>query len=97
MRMGGETLSNGLAMLHQGEAVLTSPLTADLKAGIEAMKYNIPSNSQMPIENSSISSDTYYNININGINLSDPRSVARQVVGEINKQTNRRNFGRSIG
>jgi murein DD-endopeptidase MepM/ murein hydrolase activator NlpD len=96
MSEGGFTMSNGLANLHQGEAVLTSPLTADLKAGIEAMKYNVPQNNQGVIDASAISNNSVYNININGINLSDPRSVARQVVGEINKQTNRRNFGRSI-
>jgi murein DD-endopeptidase MepM/ murein hydrolase activator NlpD len=96
MRKGGFTMSNGLANLHKGEAVLTSPLTADLKAGIEAMKYNVPTNNQGVVDPSTISSNSVYNININGINLSDPRSVARQVVGEINKQTNRRSFGRSI-
>jgi murein DD-endopeptidase MepM/ murein hydrolase activator NlpD len=96
MRKGGITMSNGLANLHQGEAVLTSPLTADLKAGIEAMKYVMPSSSQPEVVAASTSSNLVYNININGTNLSDPRLVAKQVVGEINKQNSRREFGRRI-
>ena len=96
MRDGGFTMSNGLANLHKGEAVLTSPLTADLKAGIEAMKYNVPTQSEVPISASSISNNSVYNINITGTNLSDPRLVAKTVIGEINKQNGRREFGRSI-
>jgi hypothetical protein len=96
MREGGFTMSNGLANLHKGEAVLTAPLTRDLQDGVQAMKYNVPQNNQGVIDASAISNNSVYNISINGINLSDPRSVARQVVGEINKQTNRRSFGRSI-
>ncbi len=96
MRTGGETLSNGLAMLHQGEAVLTSPLTADLKAGIEAMKYNIPSQGQVPIDASSISTNTYYNINVNASGTNDPQMVAKQVVSAIRKEDKRRNFERTI-
>lgn len=96
MRGGGFTMSNGLANLHKGEAVLTSPLTADLKAGIEAMKYNIPSQGQVPIDASSISSNTYYNINVDASNSGNPKSVANEVVKAIRIEDKRRNFSRGI-
>jgi hypothetical protein len=60
------------------------------------MKYVMPSSSQPEVSAPSTSSNLVYNIIINGTNLSDPRVVAKQVVGEINKQNNRREFGRRI-
>jgi TP901 family phage tail tape measure protein len=96
MREGGLTMSNGLANLHKGEAVLTSPLTADLKAGIEAMKYNIPQNNQVPVDASAISNNSVYNINVDASGTNDPRVVAREVVKAIGTQENRRSFGRKI-
>ena len=96
MREGGLTMSNGLANLHKGEAVLTSPLTADLKAGIEAMKYNVPQNNQGFVDASAISNNSVYNINVDASGTNDPRAVAREVVKAINTQENRRNFSRKI-
>ena len=94
MRIGGFTKSNGLANLHKGEAVLTAPLTADLKAGIEAMKYNVPQQSNVPVDNSVVSANVQYNVNVSGINMANPRSVANQVVKAIKVEDKRRNFGR---
>jgi len=96
MRMGGITMSNGLANLHQGEAVLTSPLTADLKAGIEAMKYNIPQNNQGSVDASTISNNSVYNINVDASGTNNPREVANQVVKAIRSEENRRSFGRKV-
>jgi hypothetical protein len=96
MREGGLTMSNGLANLHKGEAVLTSPLTADLKSGIEAMKYNVPQNNQGFVDASAISNNSVYNINVDASGTNDPRAVAKEVVKAINTQENRRNFSRKI-
>ena len=35
MKTGGHTLSDGLAMLHNRETVLTAPLSEDLKQGVK--------------------------------------------------------------
>ncbi len=96
MREGGLTMSNGLANLHKGEAVLTSPLTADLKAGIEAMKYNVPQNNQGFVDASAISNNSVYNINVDASGSNDPRLIAKEVVKAINTQENRRSFSRKI-
>ena len=96
MRKGGLTMSNGLANLHKGEAVLTSPLTADLKAGIEAMKYNVPQNNQGVIDASAISNNSVYNINVDASGSNDPRLIAKEVVRAISTQENRRSFSRKI-
>ena len=96
MREGGLTMSNGLANLHKGEAVLTSPLTADLKAGIEAMKYNVPQNNQGIVDASTISNNSVYNINVDASGTNNPREVANQVVKAIRTEENRRSFGRKV-
>ena len=96
MREGGFTMSNGLANLHRGEAVLTAPLTRDLQDGVQAMKYNVPQNNQGTIDASTVSNNSVYNISVNASGTNDPRAVAREVVKAINGQDKRRNFGRSI-
>jgi TP901 family phage tail tape measure protein len=96
MREGGLTMSSGLANLHKNEAVLTAPLTQDLKDGVRAMKYNVPQNNQGSIDASTVSTNSVYNINVNASGTNDPRVVAREVVKAINDQDKRRNFGRSI-
>ena len=96
MREGGLTMSSGLANLHKNEAVLTAPLTQDLKDGVRAMKYNVPKNNQGSIDASTISNNSVYNISVNASGTNDPRAVAREVVKAINGQDKRRNFGRSI-
>ena len=96
MREGGLTMSSGLANLHKNEAVLTAPLTQDLKDGVRAMKYNVPQNNQRSIDASTVSTNSVYNINVNASGTNDPRVVAREVVKAINDQDKRRNFGRSI-
>jgi len=62
LKKGGFTLSDGYAMLHKNEAVLTAPLTEQLKSGIQNIdqgvnnEYNInvtftgPVNSELDIE-----------------------------------------------
>ena len=96
MREGGLTMSSGLANLHKNEAVLTAPLTQDLKDGVRAMKYNVPKNNQGSIDASTVSNNSVYNISVNASGTNDPRAVAREVVKAINGQDKRRNFGRSI-
>ena len=96
MREGGFTMSSGLANLHKNEAVLTAPLTQDLKDGVRAMKYNVPKNNQGTIDASTVSNNSVYNISVNASGTNDPRAVAREVVKAINGQDKRRNFGRSI-
>jgi len=62
MKTGGFTLSDGLAMLHKNETVLTAPLSEQLKSGIQNIdqgvnnQYNVtvsfsgPVNSELDIE-----------------------------------------------
>jgi TP901 family phage tail tape measure protein len=96
MREGGFTMSNGLANLHRGEAVLTAPLTKDLQDGVRAMKYNVPQNNQGSIDASTISNNSVYNINVDASGTNNPREVANQVVKAIRSEENRRSFGRKI-
>jgi murein DD-endopeptidase MepM/ murein hydrolase activator NlpD len=100
MRIGGETMSDGLAKLHKGETVLTKPLTQTLKQGIADMKVGVPSAPSTSGVNSSgtmISDNRVINVNVNasGSNM-NPDMVAQRIVSAINKQESRRSFGRSI-
>jgi len=94
MRKGGFTKSNGLAQLHKGEAVLTAPLTKDLKEGIKAMKFTVPQQSNVPVSNSVTSNNVQYNINVSGTNMSNPKQVANEVVKAIRIESDRRDFSR---
>jgi murein DD-endopeptidase MepM/ murein hydrolase activator NlpD len=62
MKVGGYTLSDGIAMLHKNETVLTAPLSEQLKSGIQKIdqgtsnEYNVnvtftgPVNSEIDVE-----------------------------------------------
>ena len=100
MRIGGETMSDGLAQLHKGETVLTKPLTQTLKQGIADMRVGVPlapSTSGVNSSGTMISDNRVINVNVNasGSNM-NPDMVAQRIVSAINKQESRRNFGRSI-
>ena len=59
LRDGGFTMSDGLANLHNGEAVLTKPLTENLVSGIQSLDKSNHSayNVVMDFRNSVISKD----------------------------------------
>lgn len=99
MRIGGETMSDGLAKLHKGEMVLTKPLTQTLKEGIADLRVGVPSmasTSGVDAGGTMVSDNRVINVNVNasGSNM-NPDMVAQKIVSAINKQESRRNFGRS--
>jgi TP901 family phage tail tape measure protein len=99
MRIGGETMSDGLAKLHKGEMVLTKPLTQTLKDGISDMRVGVPAMASTTGVDSSgtiISDNRVINVNVNASGSGmNPDTVAQRIVSAINKQESRRNFGRS--
>jgi murein DD-endopeptidase MepM/ murein hydrolase activator NlpD len=99
MRIGGETMSDGLAKLHKGEMVLTKPLTQTLKDGISDMRVGVPamaSTSGVASSGTIVSDNRVINVNVNASGSGmNPDTVAQRIVSAINKQENRRNFGRS--
>lgn len=98
MRIGGETMSDGLANLHKGEIVLTKPLTQQLKDGIAELKFGMPSISGIsPIDSGTmVSSSNTYNISVDASGPSmDPNKIAQKIVTAISREEDRRSFGRS--
>jgi len=98
MRIGGETISDGLANLHKGEVVLTKPLTQQLKDGIAELKFGMPSLSSIsPIDSGTmVSSSNTYNISVDASGPSmDPNKIAQKIVTAISREEDRRSFGRS--
>jgi murein DD-endopeptidase MepM/ murein hydrolase activator NlpD len=99
MRIGGETMSDGLAKLHAGEMVLTKPLTQTLKDGISDMRVGVPSMASTSGTASSgtiVSDNRVINVNVNATGSGmNPDMVAQRIVSAINKQESRRSFGRS--
>ena len=97
MRIGGETMSDGLANLHRGEIVLTKPLTQQLKDGIAELKFGMPSVSGIsPIDSGTmVSSSNTYNISVDASGPSmDPNKIAQKIVTAISREEDRRSFGR---
>jgi TP901 family phage tail tape measure protein len=98
MRVGGETMSDGLANLHKGEVVLTKPLTQQLKDGIAELKFGLPSMSSLsPLDSGTmVSSSNTYNISVDASGPSmDPNKIAQKIVTAISREEDRRSFGRS--
>jgi TP901 family phage tail tape measure protein len=98
MRIGGETMSDGLANLHKGELVLTKPLTQQLKDGIAELKFGMPSMSGVsPIDSGTmVSSSNTYNISVDASGPSmDPNKIAQKIVTAISREEDRRSFGRT--
>jgi murein DD-endopeptidase MepM/ murein hydrolase activator NlpD len=98
MRIGGETMSDGLANLHKGELVLTKPLTQQLKDGIGELKFGMPSASGVsPIDSGTmVSSSNTYNISVDASGPSmDPNKIAQKIVTAISREEDRRSFGRT--
>jgi TP901 family phage tail tape measure protein len=98
MRIGGETMSDGLAQLHKGEMVLTKPLTQTLKDGIAELKFGMPSMSGIsPVDSGTmVSNSNVYNITVDASGPSmDPNKIAQKIVTAIGKEDNKRAFGRS--
>jgi TP901 family phage tail tape measure protein len=98
MRIGGETMSDGLANLHKGEIVLTKPLTQQLKDGIAELKFGMPSMSGIsPVDSGTmVSSSNTYNISVDASGpLMDPNKIAQRIVTAISREEDRRSFGRS--
>ena len=98
MRIGGETMSDGLANLHKGEIVLTKPLTQQLKDGIAELKFGMPSMSGIsPVDSGTmVSSSNTYNISVDASGPSmDPNKIAQKIVTAISREEDRRSFGRS--
>jgi murein DD-endopeptidase MepM/ murein hydrolase activator NlpD len=99
MRIGGETMSDGLAKLHKGEMVLTKPLTQTLKEGISDLRVGVPamaSTSGVDAGGTIVSDNRVINVNVNATGSGmNPDMVAQRIVSAINKQESRRSFGRS--
>ena len=98
MRIGGETISDGLANLHKGEVVLTRPLSQQLKDGIAELKFGMPSMSGIsPVDSGTmVSSSNTYNISVDASGPSmDPNKIAQKIVTAISREEDRRSFGRS--
>jgi murein DD-endopeptidase MepM/ murein hydrolase activator NlpD len=98
MRIGGETMSDGLANLHKGELVLTKPLTQQLKDGIGELRFGMPSASGVsPIDSGTmVSSSNTYNISVDASGPSmDPNKIAQKIVTAISREEDRRSFGRT--
>jgi TP901 family phage tail tape measure protein len=98
MRMGGETMSDGIAKLHAGEMVLTKPLTQTLKRGISDMRVGVPamsSTSGAASNGTMVSDNRVINVNVNasGSNM-NPDTLAQRIVTAINREDDRRSFGR---
>jgi TP901 family phage tail tape measure protein len=98
MRIGGETTSDGIAKLHKGEMVLTKPLTQTLKDGISDLRFGVPSapsTSGVGSSGTIVSDNRVINVNVNASGSGmNPDMVAQRIVSAINKQENRRSFGR---
>jgi TP901 family phage tail tape measure protein len=99
MRIGGETMSDGLAKLHKGEMVLTKPLTQTLKEGISDMRVGVPamsSTSGVASSGTMVSDNRVINVNVNATGSGmNPDMIAQRIVGAINKEEGRRSFRRS--
>ena len=98
MKIGGETTSDGIAKLHKGEMVLTKPLTQTLKDGISDLRFGVPSapsTSGVGSSGTMVSDNRVINVNVNASGSGmNPDMVAQRIVSAINKQENRRSFGR---
>jgi hypothetical protein len=79
--------------------VLTKPLTQTLKDGISDMRVGVPamaSTSGVASSGTIVSDNRVINVNVNASGSGmNPDTVAQRIVSAINKQENRRNFGRS--
>jgi TP901 family phage tail tape measure protein len=99
MRIGGEIMSEGLANLHKGEIVLTKPLTQQLKEGISDLRVGVPSapsTSGVGSSGTIVSSSNTYNISVDASGPSmDPNKIAQRIITAINREDERRSFGRS--
>ncbi len=98
MRVGGETMSDGLAKLHKGEMVLTKPLTQTLKDGIAELNFGVPSSSGIsPLSSGTmVSNNNVYNISVDASGPSmDPNKIAQKIVTAIGREEDKRAFGRS--
>lgn len=82
LKSGGFTLSDGYAMLHKNEAVLTAPLTEQLKSGIQNIDQGV---------------NNEYNINVNFNGpVNSELDIERAVTKAINKRESRLGRNRSI-
>ena len=98
MRVGGETMSDGIAKLHKGEMVLTKPLTQTLKDGIAELNFGVPSSSGIsPLSGGTmVSNSNVYNISVDASGSSmDPNKIAQRIVTAIGREEDKRAFGRS--
>lgn len=79
---GGFTLNNGLAMLHKKEAVLTAPLTEQLKSGIQKIDQGVNND---------------YNVNVNFYGpVNSDIDVEKAVTTALNKRDSKLGRNRSI-
>jgi len=82
MRKGGFTLSDGYAKLHAKEAVLTAPLTDQLKSGIQKIDQGINND---------------YNVNVNFYGpVSSDVDVEKAVTAALNKRDSKLGRSRSV-
>jgi TP901 family phage tail tape measure protein len=84
LKTGGFTLSDGMANLHQGEAVLTAPLTDQLKSGIQKIDQGVTNG---------------YNVEMNfaGAVFNKEIDVERAVLNALKKHDNKMGLKRKIG
>lgn len=82
LKKGGFTMSDGIAMLHKNEAVLTAPLTEQLKSGIQNIDQGVNND---------------YNVNVNFYGpVNSDVDVEKAVTAALNKRDNKLGRNRSI-
>lgn len=82
MKSGGFTMSDGLAMLHKNEAVLTAPLTEQLKNGIQNIDQGVNND---------------YNVNVNFYGpVNSDIDVEKAVSAALNKRDSKLGRSRTI-
>ena len=83
LKTGGFTLSDGMANLHQGEAVLTAPLTDQLKSGIQKIDQGVTNGDVI--------------IDMRGAIIQKDVDVERAVDAALKKRDNKMGRKRKIG
>jgi TP901 family phage tail tape measure protein len=78
LKKGGFTMSDGMAMLHKKEAVLTAPLTESLKKGITKMETNDFGGNTYQFD--------FSNSNFGNNSIGDIKGAVKTAIMEINKE-----------
>jgi murein DD-endopeptidase MepM/ murein hydrolase activator NlpD len=91
LKVGGHTLSDGLAMLHEGETVLTKPLSQDLKSVVSLLGSTSRSFNTNAVNNSTrnlaTNVENHYNVNVNVADTNaDENDIANAVIKALKSE-----------